>query len=60
VQKVEGGSRIEAVSAGLDNGDTAAVRVNGEDVLSEPKKGINVVVLEGSNHEVIFTGHYDI
>jgi len=35
------------------------VRVNGKDVLVDPSKGINVVVLEGSNHEVIFTKTYD-
>ena len=54
VQKVEGGSKIEAVSAGTKNGNTAAVKINGKSILTNLQMGINVVVLEGSNHEVLF------
>jgi len=56
---VKGGSRIEGLSAGSENGNTARILVNGEDVLAEAKSGINVIVLDGTNHKIIYQGNYD-
>jgi len=55
VEKVEGGSKIQALSSGSE----ARILINNIDVLKDPKPGFNVIVLAGANHEIIFTKHYD-
>jgi len=59
VQKVEGGSKIQAMSAGFKHGNTARIVVNDEDVLGKAGRGLNIVVLAGQNHEVMFKQTYD-
>jgi hypothetical protein len=59
VQKVQGGSKIQALSAGFGNGNDARIVINDKDVLATSSKGYNVVVLAGQNHEVISTNAYD-
>jgi hypothetical protein len=59
VQKVEGGSKIQALSQGYLTGNNARVVVNDEDVLEKAGRGINVVVLAGANHEVILSKSFD-
>lgn len=57
----EGGSRIEFESAGFNDGNWASVTVENETVLSreEAKRGINVVILDGRTHKVLFKKSYD-
>merc|ERR1711998_305299 len=55
----EGGSKIQAMSAGYKTGNTARVVVNDVDVLEKAGRGINVVVLAGQNHEVMYQKTYD-
>ena len=59
VEKVTGGSKIQAVSAGIRVGNTARIVVNDKDVLNKPGRGFNVIVLAGKNHEVIHEKTYD-
>lgn len=59
VQKVEGGSKIQALSAGFKHGNTARIVVNDKDVLEKAGRGMNIVVLAGQNHEVMFSHTYD-
>jgi hypothetical protein len=47
VQKVSGGSKIQALSQGLNNGNNARIVVNDKDVLEEAGRGFNVVALAG-------------
>jgi hypothetical protein len=54
VQKVEGGSKIQALSQGKLHGDNARIIVNDVDILEKPGRGMNVAVLAGQNHEVIY------
>lgn len=59
VQKVTGGSKIQALSQGYKNGNKARIVVNDVDVIEKVGRGINVVALAGQNHEVIFSKSYD-
>lgn len=59
VQKVEGGSKIQAISQGFLDGDNARIVVNDKDILEKAGRGFNVIVLAGNNHEVISSTHYD-
>lgn len=59
VQKVEGGSKIQALSQGKTSGNNARVIINDVDVLEKAGRGINVVALAGQNHEVIYSKSYD-
>lgn len=59
VQKVEGGSKIQALSQGFVNGNSARIIVNDEDILEKAGRGMNVIVLAGKNHEEIHTKTYD-
>lgn len=53
VQKVEGGSKIQALSQGYKHGNKARIIVNDKDVLEKAGRGFNVIVLAGRNHEII-------
>jgi len=57
----EGGSRIEFESAGFDDGNWASITVENEEVLTreQAQRGINVIVLDGRNHKVLFRKVYD-
>lgn len=59
VQKVDGGSKIQALSIGKGSGNDARIVVNDKDVLEKSSRGFNVVVLAGQNHEVISQSNYD-
>lgn len=59
VQKVEGGSKIQAISQGFKHGNSARIVVNDKDVLEKAGRGLNVVVLSGKNHEVMSSKTYD-
>jgi len=59
IQKVEGGSKIQALSSGFVHGNTARIVINDKDVLEKAGRGFNVVVLAGKNHEVISQNTYD-
>jgi len=53
VNKVQGGSKIQAVSSGYLDGNNARIIVNDKDLLAKAGRGINVVALAGQNHDVI-------
>jgi hypothetical protein len=59
IQKVEGGSKIQAVSAGFTSGNLARIIINDADVLEKADRGINLIVLAGKNHEIIMSNTYD-
>lgn len=58
VQKVQGGSKIQALSQGYKNGNQARVIINDKDVI-KAGRGFNLVVLAGKDHEVIHAKTYD-
>jgi len=47
VQKVEGGSKLQALSQGLNDGNNARIVVNDKDILESAGKGFNLVALAG-------------
>jgi len=59
VEKVEGGSKIQALSQ--VNPGAVRVVINDVDVLKaeDVKPGFNIVVLAGANHEVMFVKNYN-
>lgn len=59
VQKVENGSKIQALSQGFLHGNNARIIVNDKDILAPAGRGINIAVLAGQNHEVMFIKTYD-
>lgn len=60
-EATEGGSRIEFESAGFNDGNWASITVENETVLSreQAKRGLNIVVLDGRTHKVLFRKNYD-
>merc|ERR1712167_205854 len=52
VQKVQGGSKIQALSQGYKHGNVARILINDKDVI-KGGRGFNLVVLAGKDHEVI-------
>merc|ERR1712167_36091 len=58
VQKVQGGSKIQALSQGYKHGNVARILINDKDVI-KGGRGFNLVVLAGKDHEVIHAKTYD-
>lgn len=59
VEKVEGGSKIQALSQGFVDGNSARIVVNDQDILEKAGRGFNVIILAGQNHEVLSSKTYD-
>lgn len=54
VQKVEGGSKIQALSSGyISGGNSARIVLNDKDILEKASRGFNMIALAGKNHEII-------
>lgn len=60
-EATEGGSRIEFESAGFNDGNWASITVENEQVLTreQAKRGLNIVILNGSDHKVLARKNYD-
>lgn len=59
VQKVEGGSKFQALSQAIQ-GSTARIVVNDKDILENAPLGWNVAVFAGQNHELISVNTYKV
>jgi len=61
---IQNGSRIEAFSAGYRTGkenSMATIKINGQEIVTgeNSRRGINLIVLNGSDHKVILNDSYN-
>jgi hypothetical protein len=50
---------IEVISGGRDHGNIASIRVNGHEVVALPRRGYNVIALDGGDGHVLGGTNFD-